>query len=120
MLKKLKRHIFENMCKVICKRCNTSFNIGINSYKDLDFELEDVYERNMGPEKYYRGVYGFECPKCKQYGELAIDCWEYPIGAYNYSEYEISEGEFRVENCNHESLCGEYISWLFGGENRED
>jgi len=53
------------MCRVKCERCNTSFDLKVNSYKDLDFELEEVDERKMGSEKYYRGVYAFECTKCK-------------------------------------------------------
>jgi hypothetical protein len=98
------------MCIVTCNKCGNTFNTGIESFKDLDFELVDSSERNMGCECTYEASIPIECGKCGQYGEIKILCWEYPIGAYNYSEVEVSEGDFTVIECDHNNLCGDYIS----------
>ena len=106
------------MCRVTCNKCGYSFHSGIESFRDLDFEHIETTERKMGCECAYEATIPIECDKCGQYGVIKILCWEYPIGAYNYSEVEVYEGDFTIEECDHSSLCGDYISYKMGG--RED
>lgn len=58
---------------------------------DLDWELSDVDERQMGEEKAYAATYYFDV------GEIEWTVWEYPTGATNYSDYRI-EGGTLVKN----------------------
>ncbi|MBY6035064.1 hypothetical protein KUV80_00260 [Fictibacillus nanhaiensis] len=60
-----------------------------------NFDCEtDSYERNMGSEISYLFYATIKCPECFNEIDLKINSWEYPIGALNYSDFEISGGTY--------------------------
>ena len=100
------------MCKVKCNKCDHSFSLEI-TLNDCDFQYISSEEREMGFEVLYSCEYDFICPNCGEKGTLKIDCWEYPEGAFNYCDPQVS-GDFSLEDkegcC---SVCEEYIKSKF-------
>jgi hypothetical protein len=68
----------------------TSKTVEITS-DDLDWEVSDVEERQMGTEIAHAATYYFDR------GEIEWTVWEYPMGATNDSDYRI-EGGTLVKN----------------------
>ena len=75
-----------------CSHCNELFEV---DESELNFEWECVSsdERSMGAENQYNSIEYFECPECGNPITLTLEVWEYPVGAYNYHDYEIEDGE---------------------------
>lgn len=75
------------IAEVKCSKCENSLIIdGSDVYVDeIGFE-----ERSMGAEVFYEGVLEITCPKCSNEIELKYEASEYPVGAFNYSETDIS------------------------------
>ncbi|MDH4472290.1 MAG: hypothetical protein QE487_06760 [Fluviicola sp.] len=72
------------MIRIKCKKCGTDY-----SFEDSEIEFECVGsdERSMGTENAYSAEIEYDCEKCGNSMRAQFDLWEYPIGAYNYSEY---------------------------------
>lgn len=52
------------------------------------------YERSMGEEIEYIFQGDYECEKCHQCIQFSIRGYEYPVGAFNFSDSECDHGEF--------------------------
>ncbi|HMP28101.1 MAG TPA: hypothetical protein PKD85_00790, partial [Saprospiraceae bacterium] len=50
-------------------------------------------ERSMGEENQYKTEENLECSFCGNKINLLIEIWEYPVGAHNYDEISIDNGE---------------------------
>lgn len=75
-----------------CKSCSHDFVV------DKD-ELEcntGSDERNMGSENYYNFFGEKVCEMCGNKITFEVNGYEYPVGAYNYSDFRIKGGLFLV------------------------
>ena len=79
-----------------CERCGCVFGI----HKDeIEFEayVYDHGENGMGDEVEYRYDSAIECRNCGNEICFRISGFEYPVGAFNYEDYEIEGGDFIEE-----------------------
>lgn len=74
-------------------QCGQCCNIIKIDKHDLDYETSS-YERNMGPEVMYEFFGDYDCPECNTPILFTIYGSEYPIGAFNYENYDIKGGIF--------------------------
>ena len=59
---------------VTCKKCGKDIPV------ELGIECVGSYERKMGPELEYQGVYEGKCVHCDSEIDVEIEAWEYPEG----------------------------------------
>lgn len=64
---------------------------------DWDWECMGGYERPMGIENQYIIEHYIDCPKCGDEVHITFNVWEYPVGAYNYSDIEIEGGVLETD-----------------------
>lgn len=76
--------------EVRCSECTSSFFV---SALDIDIDLLESDERNMGMENIYGGSSDFTCPNCDNNILITYAASEYPTGALNFSSTDISGGE---------------------------
>ena len=69
------------------------------SQENLDWELEEVDEREMGVERVYEAVLEKEVEGLDEPLEITLRVWEYPEGFANMQEIELSKGDV-VEDCD--------------------
>jgi len=69
------------------------------SQEDLNWELEEIDEREMGVERLYEAVLEKDVDGLDEPLEITLRVWEYPEGFANMQEIELSEGEV-VEECD--------------------
>lgn len=94
---------------------NSTLDIDL-SQEDLEWELEEIDEREMGVERLYEAVLEKEVDGLDQSLEITLRVWEYPEGFANMQEIELSEGDV-VEECD----LGQFvISYYEDEENEED
>lgn len=80
----------QNKFSIRCNRCSELYEVNSN-----DFEIfETPYERNMGVEIEYDFSTIIICDNCNERIDINIRGYEYPIGAYAFSDYEIEHAEF--------------------------
>ncbi|MGQ3481758.1 restriction endonuclease [Paenibacillus sp. TY11] len=80
----------DNDVFINCSCCDNIIRI-----EKYDFECEtESYERNMGLEIEYLFFTTIECTTCTNEINISISGWEYPIGAFNYSDYNIYGGTY--------------------------
>ncbi len=77
---------------------NKSLDIDL-SQEDLDWELEEIDEREMGVERLYEAVLEKEVDSLEKPLEITLRVWEYPEGFSNMQEIELSEGNV-IEDCD--------------------
>lgn len=79
-----------------CDRCGCV--IGIHK-DEIEFETYgyDHGENGMGDEIEYRNDGVIECENCGNEISFRISGFEYPIGAFDYEDYEIEGGDFTEE-----------------------
>lgn len=79
-----------------CDRCGRV--TGIHK-EDFDFEtyVYDRGENSMGEEIEYRHDGYIECDECRNEISFRISGYEYPVGAFNYEDNEITGGCFEEE-----------------------
>ena len=79
-----------------CEQCGRI--IGIHK-EDFDFEsyVYDHGENGMGEEIEYRHDGFIECDGCGNEISFRISGYEYPVGAFNYEDSEITGGSFGKE-----------------------
>ena len=75
-----------------CGICHKKNTVPINELY-LDFECVGGSERSMGEENQYKTEENLECSFCGNKINLLIEIWEYPVGAHNYDEISIDNGE---------------------------
>ena len=73
-----------------CDKCN---HVSLVETDGLDYETS-VYDRPMGEEIEYTFHGEICCEECHSWIEFCIRGYEYPVGAFNYSDAECHGGEF--------------------------
>lgn len=69
------------------------------SEEELDWELEEIDEREMGVERLYEATIEKDVDCLDEPLEVTLRVWEYPEGIVNMQEIEPSIGEV-VEECD--------------------
>lgn len=67
------------------------------SEEELDWELEEIDEREMGVERLYEATLEKEVDGLDEPIEITLRVWEYPEGMVNMQEIEPSIGEVVAE-----------------------
>ena len=67
--------------------------------ENLNWELEEIDEREMGVERLYEAVLVKAVEGLDKPLEITLRVWEYPEGFANMQEIELSEGDV-VEECD--------------------
>ena len=80
-----------NSILVECDECEHIFEVDLDELV-WEWDCVDVDERSMGSEIQYSSEDDIECPHCGNNIHLTFNVWEYPMGAYNYSDMEIDGG----------------------------
>ena len=93
---------------------NSTLDIDL-SQEDLDWELEEIDEREMGVERLYEAVLEKEVDGLDQPLEITLRVWEYPEGFTNTQEIELSEGDV-VEECD----LGQFVISYYEDEEYEE
>lgn len=75
-------------------RCNECDNVTLVEVDNLDYKTSVVYDRPMGEEIEYDFCGEIYCDKCHSYIEFCIRGYEYPVGAFNFSDSECHGGCF--------------------------
>ena len=79
--------------EIRCEKCGLIHVIP----KDFLEPSVSSYERNMGDEIEYIIEDSIVCDECQNEIRFVIRGYEYPVGAYNYDDYEIFGGDFIQE-----------------------
>ena len=74
-------------------KCNECGNVTLIEADDLDYETS-VYDRPMGEEIEYDFRGEICCDKCHSWIDFSIRGYEYPVGAFNFSDSECHGGCF--------------------------
>ena len=74
-------------------KCNECGNVTLVEADDLDYETS-VYDRSMGEEIEYDFRGEICCDKCHSWIDFSIRGYEYPVGAFNFSDSECHGGCF--------------------------
>lgn len=69
-----------------CQNCGTIINTALN------YECVSTYERAMGTELDYEGVYEGACPGCSKDIFIKTEAYEYPKGVVNYLNNQVLIG----------------------------
>lgn len=69
------------------------------SQEALEWDLEEIDEREMGVERLYEAVLEKEVEGSDEPLVITLRVWEYPEGVANMQEIELSEGKV-VEECD--------------------
>lgn len=85
------RNASESSLLVRCDNCGELFEIDTNNFS-FEWQIESGTERSMGPESEYVSHENSKCPFCKQYNEIELHVWEYPVGAFNNQDISVSHG----------------------------
>ena len=80
---------------ITCTNCGhqNTFNCA-----DLSFGEIEGTPRGMGDEIHHNAEIDFECGSCGEPLQGTYDVWEYPTGAKNHEEIEVSNGTV-TQNC---------------------
>lgn len=77
-------------------KCDKCGNVSLVEADSLDYETS-VYDRPMGEEIEYDFHGEICCEECHSRIEFSISGYEYPVGAFNFSDSECHGGCFVVE-----------------------
>ena len=75
---------------VKCNRCGQIAKVETDS---LEYDTA-VYDRPMGEEIEYNFYGEICCEKCNSWISFNIRAFEYPVGAFNFSDYDCHGGKF--------------------------
>lgn len=95
-----KKHLMKTLSTdsflVRCDNCGNSIEVVSD---DIDWEWECLGgdERSMGTENQYIAEHDIDCPNCGNEVHITFNVWEYPVGAYNYSDIEIDGGTLETD-----------------------
>lgn len=78
------------------------FSIDLSVY-DIEWEIVEADEREMGTEFLHEAELNLDCPSCSESITLYLRIWEYPEGCFYMQELELSEGEL-LKQCSLISL----------------
>lgn len=88
--------IVKGKLKIKCKNCGKIFE---DDCRNIDMHNVEANKRGMGKEIHYVGTMDMKCSKCNQGIAIEIECWEYPLGAYNHHDCSIVSGKAEVIEC---------------------
>ena len=71
--------------------------------EELDWEIDETDEREMGVERLHEAIFEHECYACKSNITITLHAWEYPEGFCNMDEIEVDGGEL-VSGCSLEDF----------------
>ena len=78
-------------------KCNNCGHIITINCSNLPFDVVETEQRQMGAENTHSADYEFGCPKCGNEISIKYDVWEYPEGAINDKNIEITGGKLILE-----------------------
>ena len=85
-------------------QCNCGGKQIINlDQENLNWEVVDSDEREMGVERLHEAVLDYDCAKCDEVVTITLHIWEYPEGFCNMDEILVDGGEL-VYGCNLDDL----------------
>ena len=87
---------------IITCDCGKSITIDL-AEQDLDWEIVETDEREMGVERLHEAIFDYACPDCKKNITITLHVWEYPEGFCNMDEIGVEGGEL-VNGCNLEDF----------------
>ena len=94
--------IYDNMNnqnKIIIK-CSSGHEIEKEiSKEELDWEIVEADEREMGTEFLHEADLPIECEQCGKELTVSLRIWEYPEGILNMQEITVDDGEI-IEECD--------------------
>ena len=100
LINKEKRELIKSMSVdgflVSCDECGHLIEIDGDDF-DWAWECIGGEERSMGIENQYVSEGEICCPKCKKDIHIKFNVWEYPVGAYNYSDIDIDGGSLESD-----------------------
>jgi len=85
------------------------------SEEDLDWEVVEIDEREMGVERLYEAILEKEVEGLDEPLEVTLHVWEYPEGFANMQEIEVSEGEV-TEECD----LGQFVITYYDEDGEEN
>lgn len=87
----IKNSSYHEYLEIECNHCG---NLNYINKEDIDFhfEHESTDNRGMGPELQYSSYYIHECDDCLSPLDIRFFGCEYPVGAINYTDIEVSSG----------------------------
>lgn len=81
-------------------RCSSGHEIKKEISKDeLDWEIVEADEREMGTEFLHEAELPIECEQCDEELTVTLRIWEYPEGILNMQEITVDDGEI-IEECD--------------------
>jgi len=93
-------------------KCNSCGKSNTYNCSDMEWDTVESHEREMGSETYYEASCVYTC-KCLNTMSVLFHCWEYPVGAVNTTEVEVSGAELKNNDCE---SCPD----LYSGEDQTD
>lgn len=81
--------------KVQCS-CGEMMTVNL-SQQELDWEIVEADEREMGTESLHEAEFEVECEHCHQILTITLHVWEYPEGFINMEEILVDGGELLEE-----------------------
>jgi len=87
----------------ICSSCRRPHKFNC---EDVEWEAVSSDERQMGSETQYEALYIDTC-QCGQEMNITFSCWEYPVGAINYTD---------VQSGGVDNIIGKCVPNLFENE----
>lgn len=67
--------------------------------QDLEWDIVETDEREMGMERLHEAVFDFDCEKCDEVITVTLHVWEYPEGFCNTDDILVDGGEL-IEGCD--------------------
>ena len=99
--------------KIILPQDN-SINIDL-SKENLDWEVVEIDEREMGVERLYEAILKKEMDGLDEPLEITFRIWEYPEGMVNMQEIEVNQGDV-VEECD----LGQFVISYYQDDDYDD
>lgn len=99
--------------KIILPQDN-SINIDL-SKENLDWEVVEIDEREMGVERLYEAILEKEMDGLDEPLEITFRIWEYPEGMVNMQEIEVNQGDV-VEECD----LGQFVISYYQDDDYDD
>ena len=83
--------------------------------EELDWEIEEIDEREMGVERLYESTLEMDVDGLEQPLEIIMRVWEYPEGFVNMQEIDVNEGKV-VEECD----LGQFVISYYEDDEEND
>ncbi len=94
------------MCKInlTCSSCESTFECDFNDYiSDLEWDIVETNEREMGVEKNHEAIFDISCENCDETMSVKLNVWEYPNGIINIVQISVDD-EIIETSCDFSKL----------------